>query len=246
MAPIPRSEPRGPMDETTKTECRDLAMALADAARGETLRYFRQRDLGADNKRAEGFDPVTEGDRAAEAVMRDLIETRRPDDGILGEEFPPKQSTSGLTWVLDPIDGTRGYISGTPTWGTLIALHNGTKPVFGVIDQPYIDERFWGGFGAAEVCGPRGTVSLATSSVKSLDDAIIFTTFPEVGSSDEAAGFTGPAARQIRAGAFWLRPTLTFTTRPSRSSRTSHDRDPHSKCRCRGHNGRCPSRDEIR
>ena len=193
MAPIPRSEPRGPMDETTKTECRDLAMALADAARGETLRYFRQRDLGADNKRAEGFDPVTEGDRAAEAVMRDLIETRRPDDGILGEEFPPKQSTSGLTWVLDPIDGTRGYISGTPTWGTLIALHNGTKPVFGVIDQPYIDERFWGGFGAAEVCGPRGTVSLATSSVKSLDDAIIFTTFPEVGSSDEAAGFSAVA-----------------------------------------------------
>ena len=193
MAPIPRTALRGPMDEKTKAECRDLAMALADAAREETLRYFRQRNLGADNKRVEGFDPVTEGDRAAEAVMRGLIEKHRPDDGILGEEFPAKASNSGLTWVLDPIDGTRGYISGTPTWGTLIALHDGTKPVLGVIDQPYIDERFWGGFGTAEVCGARGTLSLATSSVRNLDDAIIFTTFPEVGSSEEAAGFAAIA-----------------------------------------------------
>ena len=168
-------------------------MALADAARVETLRYFRKRDLGADNKHADGFDPVTEGDRAAEAVMRDLIEKHRPDDGILGEEFPPRASRSGLTWVLDPIDGTRGYISGTPTWGTLIALHDGAKPVFGVIDQPYIEERFWGGFGAAKMCGPRGTASLTTSSVARLNDAIIFTTFPEVGTSDEAAGFAAVA-----------------------------------------------------
>jgi myo-inositol-1(or 4)-monophosphatase len=181
------------MDEKTKTDCRDLAMALADSARVETLRYFRRPDLRADNKRSEGFDPVTEGDRAAEAAMRKLIEDRRPLDGVLGEEFPPKESTSGLTWVLDPIDGTRGYISGTPTWGTLIALHDGTAPVFGVIDQPYIEERFWGGFGQAQVDGPRGTLDLKTSAVETLDDAIIFTTFPEVGTPDEAAGFAAVA-----------------------------------------------------
>lgn len=181
------------MDDKTKIDCRELAMALADAAREETLRYFRQRELAADNKRLEGFDPVTEGDRAAEAVMRELIQERRPDDGILGEEFPPKESKSGLTWVLDPIDGTRGYISGTPTWGTLIALHDGAKPVFGIIDQPYIEERFWGGFGKAQLDGPRGRLPLRTSSVEGLDQAIIFTTFPELGSAEEAAGFAAVA-----------------------------------------------------
>ncbi len=168
-------------------------MALADIARVETLRYFRRPYLDADNKQVEGFDPVTEGDRAAEAAMRGLIESRRPLDGILGEEFPPKPSNSGLTWVLDPIDGTRGYISGTPTWGTLIALHDGDKPVFGVIDQPYIQERFWGGFGQGQVEGPRGKLALKTSSVGGLKDAIIFTTFPEVGTPDDALGFAAVA-----------------------------------------------------
>jgi len=189
MAPMRGTVLRGPMDENTRTDCRNLAAALADAARVETLRYFRKPGLRADNKHADGFDPVTEGDRAAEAAMRKLIETRRPLDGILGEEFPPKETKSGLTWVLDPIDGTRGYVSGTPTWGTLIALHDGQAPVYGIIDQPYIGERFLGGFGEAVMSGPSGALPLRTSSVGVLADAVIFTTFPEVGAPEEGVAF---------------------------------------------------------
>lgn len=181
------------MDQQTQQECLALAHAMADAARVETLRHFRAPGLRADNKDAGGFDPVTEGDRASERAMRALIEARRPGDGILGEEFGTTPSQSGLTWVLDPIDGTRAFVAGTPTWGVLIALHDGTRPVMGVIDQPYIGERFVGGFGRAEMTGPRGGADLAASNVKALSDAVIFTTFPELGSPDEAAAFRSVA-----------------------------------------------------
>lgn len=177
------------MDQRLRQNCMELANALADAARSETLRFFRQEGLRADNKDMDGFDPVTEGDRAAEGVMRKMIETRRPKDGILGEEFGEKPSQSGLTWVLDPIDGTRGYLAGTPTWGTLIALHDGRTPVLGVIDQPYIGERFSGGWGHASLDGPLGSRVLNVSDVTELSEALILTTYPEVGDTGEGAAF---------------------------------------------------------
>ncbi len=83
--------------------------------------------------------------------MRAVLAQRRPDDGILGEEFGDKAGTSGLTWVLDPIDGTRGFLSGTPTWGVLIAVGDANGPILGIIDQPYIGERFIGGLGLAQL-----------------------------------------------------------------------------------------------
>ncbi|MEM6593537.1 MAG: inositol monophosphatase family protein, partial [Pseudomonadota bacterium] len=183
------------MDDATRQTCLSLADQLATAARDETLKYFRRPGTAADNKLADGFDPVTEGDRAAEAAMRKIIEAQRPDDGILGEEFGPKDSQSGLTWVLDPIDGTRGYISGTPTWGTLIALYDGTKPVLGVIDQPYIGERFVGGLGQAHLDGPRGRDALQVSNITTLSEATILTTFPEVGTPEEGTAFHAVAER---------------------------------------------------
>ncbi|MDG1801410.1 MAG: inositol monophosphatase family protein, partial [Paracoccaceae bacterium] len=84
-------------------DIRAVAHDLADAARAETLRYFRADGLTAENKEADGFDPVTAGDRSAEQAMRAILAERRPDDAILGEEFGSKDGTSGLTWVLDPI-----------------------------------------------------------------------------------------------------------------------------------------------
>lgn len=165
------------------------AHALADAARVETLAHFRKPGLEADNKREGGFDPVTAADRASEARMRSILAELRPDDGILGEEFGPKAGTSGLTWVLDPIDGTRAYMSGTPTWGVLIAVNAGDGPVLGVIDQPYIGERFIGGLGLAQVSGPQGTHPLTARGPRPLSEATLFTTFPEVGSADEGAAF---------------------------------------------------------
>jgi histidinol phosphatase-like enzyme (inositol monophosphatase family) len=166
------------------------AHALAEAARRETLRHFRSTSLVTDNKAASGgFDPVTVADRAAEAAMRAILAERRPHDGIMGEEAADRPGTSGLTWVLDPIDGTRGFIAGTPTWGVLIALCDADGPIFGIIDQPYIGERFEGGLGRARLTGPRGARPLAVSPAASLGEATLFTTFPEVGTARDRAGF---------------------------------------------------------
>lgn len=165
------------------------AHALADAARVETLRLFRQPELRADNKHETGFDPVTAADRASELKMREILAELRPDDGILGEEFAGKPGSTGLTWVLDPIDGTRAYMSGTPTWGVLIAVDDGNGPILGVIDQPYIGERFIGGLGLSEMSGPLGRTSLSTRAPRPLSEAILFTTFPEVGSPAERTAF---------------------------------------------------------
>ncbi|MBF9032480.1 histidinol-phosphatase [Rhodobacterales bacterium HKCCE3408] len=165
------------------------AHALADAARVETLRHFRATGLATDNKDAAGFDPVTEADRASEAAMRAILAARRPDDGIRGEEEADRPSRSGLTWIIDPIDGTRGFISGTPTWGVLIAVSAGEGPLFGLIDQPYIGERFEGGLGIAQLTGPHGTRPLGVRGTGDLSEAVLFTTFPEIGTPDDRRAF---------------------------------------------------------
>jgi len=171
------------------------AHALADAARRETLRHFRTAGgLAAETKETERFDPVTVADRAAEAAMRAILAERRPQDGVWGEEYGVVRGQSGLTWVLDPIDGTRGYLSGTPTWGVLIAVSEELPdgpgaPLFGLVDQPYIGERFAGGFGVAEVVGPMGRADLRARGPRPLSEAILYSTFPEVGTPAEGAAF---------------------------------------------------------
>lgn len=167
---------------------RTCAHVMADAARDVILPLFRS-GLVYDNKDAAGFDPVTEADRAAEQAMRAVLADLRPVDGILGEEFGITDGTSGLQWVLDPIDGTRGFISGTPTWGVLISVRDASGPLYGIIDQPYIGERFEGGFGCAEMIGPLGRRALGTKTTAELADATILTTFPEVGALQDGAGF---------------------------------------------------------
>jgi histidinol phosphatase-like enzyme (inositol monophosphatase family) len=178
------------------------AHELADVARVATLQHFRRGDLTADSKETGRFDPVTAADRLSEERMRAVLARRRPLDGILGEEFGTSSGTSGLTWVLDPIDGTRGYLSGTPTWGVLISVRDEQGPIFGIIDQPYIGERFEGGLGRSRVVGPMGEARLAARAARPLSEAILFTTFPEVGTPDESAAFrrVAPKARLVRYG----------------------------------------------
>jgi myo-inositol-1(or 4)-monophosphatase len=178
-----------------RTDLLATAMDLADAARGAVLPHFRSPSLTADSKAAEGFDPVTEADRAAEAAMRAILADRRPADGVLGEEMGATAGTSGLTWVLDPIDGTRAFLSGTPTWGVLIAVSDSTGPRLGVIDQPWTRERFVGGLGEAWADGPAGRVALRTRPSRPLSQAILFTTFPEVGTKAEGRAFHALSAR---------------------------------------------------
>ena len=134
--------------------------------------------------------------------MRAILSVKRPDDGIVGEEFDAVESQSGLTWVLDPIDGTRGFLSGTPTWGVLIAVSDASGPVFGMIDQPYIGERFVGHGAAAWMHGPRGRFDLATRAARPLGAATVFTTFPEIGSAQERRAFEAVAgqAQLVRYG----------------------------------------------
>ncbi|MFW2542079.1 histidinol-phosphatase [Primorskyibacter sp. 2E107] len=177
------------LSDTVSHELVETAHALADAAGKAILPHFRTVGLISDNKLAGGFDPVTIADRAAEEAMRAVLAVRRPQDAILGEEFGHTEGTSGLTWVLDPIDGTRGFISGTPTWGVLIAVGDESGPLFGMIDQPYTGERFVGGLGQAHWTGPHGGADLRVRGTQALGDAILFTTFPEVGSAEEGAAF---------------------------------------------------------
>lgn len=160
---------------------------MAEAARGVTLRHFRT-PMTIDSKRAD-FDPVTIADRAAEEAMREILARDRADDAILGEEGGAAPGTSGLTWVLDPVDGTRGFISGTPTWGVLIGLQDATGPVFGIIDQPFTGERFVGAPSGATWTRGDDSHAITVSTVETLAEATLLTTFPEVGTQAEGAAF---------------------------------------------------------
>jgi myo-inositol-1(or 4)-monophosphatase len=159
-------------------------------ASGETILPFFRTSLSIENKsNTHDFDPVTEADRAAEAVMRRLIKDNFPQHGIVGEEFGIERENAEYVWVLDPIDGTKSFIAGFPLWGTLIALlHQGT-PVFGMMHQPYIGERFSGDNGSAHYQGPSGERKLAVRRCASLKEATSFTTSPLLMNTADRAAF---------------------------------------------------------
>ena len=193
------------MTDISKTDQEFLisvAHKAADAARKVTLSYFRGQQLATENKAGVGFDPVTKADREAEAAICDILQELRPQDAIQGEEHGNQPGTSGLTWVLDPIDGTRGYMSGTPTWGTLISIRDETGPIMGLIDQPHIGERFFGGFGVSELNHNGNVTPLGVHPAASLGDAILYTTHPGVGSKVEEVAFHALAknVRLLRYG----------------------------------------------
>ncbi|MBL8551652.1 MAG: histidinol-phosphatase [Hyphomonadaceae bacterium] len=172
-----------------------FAGSLAETARGVILPYFRA-DHGLENKAARGFDPVTLADRAAEEALRARIEETYPEHGIIGEEYAEKPSRSGFSWVLDPIDGTRAFISGLPLWGVLIALSYEGKPLIGIMDQPYLGERFRGFPGGADLHTRDGVRPLKVRACEKLTDASISTTDVKLFTPAEAAGF-----EQVRAAA---------------------------------------------
>ena len=172
----------------------DLACRLADAAGAVSLPHFRSKDLDAGNKKNDGgFDPVTVADKAAEAAIRAILAVERPDDGVFGEEQAPTEGTSGLTWVIDPIDGTRAFISGLPTWGILIALDDGETGRIGVVDQPHIGERFVGvneGPDSRAWLTHRGeTQPITTRPCPGLAAATLYTTTPDMFTPREWEGY---------------------------------------------------------
>ncbi len=188
-------------NSTDRADLLSAANAAADAARVAALRHFRRVDLDAEDKGgAAGYDPVTQGDRETEAVIRAVLAKRRPGDAIQGEEHDDTDGDSGVTWVIDPIDGTRSYMSGAPTWGVLIAAADADGPVVGLIDQPHIGERYVGDLFDDASAGAfyfRGADKrrLRTRACARIEDAVLFTTFPEIGSAQERAAFERVKAR---------------------------------------------------
>ncbi len=154
-----------------------FAEKLADEAGKAILPYFRGEGSIADNKASSGFDPVTEADKAAERAIRAVIDEERPDDAIMGEEYDYKDGTSGWTWYLDPIDGTRAFMSGLPVWTTLIGLVKDNKSIIGVIDQAYLEERYVGTPSGSYMIKKGGEKTLLkTRDCSKLTDAILATT----------------------------------------------------------------------
>jgi myo-inositol-1(or 4)-monophosphatase len=146
---------------------------------GETVLPFFRTALSVDNKGGPGgFDPVTAADHAAETAMRTLIRRSFPSHGIIGEEYGEERADAEYVWVLDPIDGTKSFISGMPAWGTLIALLRAGEPVFGMMNQPFIRERFSGDGAKAHYRGPAGARDLRVRACAALAEAVLFTTSP--------------------------------------------------------------------
>ena len=177
-----------------------FAHRLADAS-GDVIRpYFRARIDVTDKRpviRGEPvFDPVTEADKKGEIAIREIIRRERPDDGILGEEFGEQRGTNRWRWVLDPVDGTRGFITGRHEWGSLIALEYETHPVLGVLDQPVLGERFVGANGRTWLHTREGRAPLESRKGVALSDAILCATHPDgYFSPDERTIFARVASR---------------------------------------------------
>lgn len=150
---------------------------LADSATEAIMPHFRASGQ-VDNKAMSGFDPVTAGDRAAEAALRRLINETFPSHGIMGEEYGDENLEAEHVWVLDPIDGTRAFISGLPVWGTLIGLLSGGRPALGMMAQPFTGERFSGDGRSARYTGPGGPRALRTRACDGLGNAVLSTTTP--------------------------------------------------------------------
>jgi myo-inositol-1(or 4)-monophosphatase len=157
---------------------------------GEAILPFFRTSLGVDNKNVgRGFDPVTAADRGAEQAMRSVIRRSLPEHGIVGEEFGNERAEAEYVWFLDPIDGTKSFISGMPIWGTLIGLTHFAKPVFGMMHQPFTRERFTGDGGAARYRGPTGERKLMVRRCTALDDATLFTTTPSLMDEEDRRAF---------------------------------------------------------
>ncbi len=181
------TQPRPTITSLSQAEIAELTAflhRLADAAAAVTLQHFRVQLAVEDKSHGMadtvfGFDPVTIADRDAEKAIRQLIEKHYPRHGILGEEYGLTREDARLRWIIDPIDGTRAFVAGVPTWGTLIGLYLDGRPLIGLMDQPFIGERFWGGPDGSFYRHGQTERPLQTRACKSLDRAIFSTTSPD-------------------------------------------------------------------
>jgi inositol-phosphate phosphatase / L-galactose 1-phosphate phosphatase / histidinol-phosphatase len=174
-----------------------LISRLADAA-GAAIRPYYRSEFGLESK--GDATPVTLADRAAESAIRAILESERPNDGIIGEEYGSVRAGAARQWVIDPIDGTTSFVAGRPIFGTLIALMQDSWPVMGVIDQPILRERWLGATG-------RGTtfngMAAKSRSCAALSDAILSTTSPNCFSDHEGEHFMALAQKTAHRRLIW-------------------------------------------
>ena len=175
-------------------ELEDFALELAHTAGGIAQAHFRQ-PITVENKGATAFDPVTNADRAIERVLRAAIVARYPDHGIVAEEEGERAGHSDYTWFIDPIDGTRAFMTGSPLWGTLIGLTRKEQPLFGMLVQPVLEEVFFGGPSGSWLIKTERRDRLKSRACASLERAVLASTHPDMFAGDKAAAFRALADR---------------------------------------------------
>ena len=179
--------------EEVLIELEGFALELAHTAGGIAEAYFRS-NFAVDNKDAKGFDPVTSADHAIEKVLRAAIRAKYPDHGIIAEESGATVAGSGYCWYIDPIDGTRAFLMGSPLWGTLIGLTVSNRAVFGLLAQPILGELFFGSPGGSWLIRADGRKRLRSSGCAELSKARLASTHPRFFSADQRARFDRLAA----------------------------------------------------
>ena len=184
----------------------ELALEMADVADQLSMSRYRALDLSVETK--PDFTPVTEADRAVETSLRERLASKRPSDGVIGEEFPNTNEAASRTWIIDPIDATKNYVRGVPVWGTLIALAIDGEPVVGVVSAPAMGRRWWAspedGAFTKDVDGSIRKIS--PSKVQLLSDASFSYSDPigwDLLGKDSLAKITNAVWRTRGYGDFW-------------------------------------------
>ena len=175
-------------------ELEGFALELGHTAGGIARVYFRNA-FAVQNKDASGFDPVTSADRAIESVLRKMIRERYPDHGIVAEEEGSDRPDSRFTWFIDPIDGTRSFMMGSPLWGTLVGLTEQGKPIFGLLSQPFLEEVFFGTPSGSWLIKAAGRQRLRSRPTVELAQATLACTHPDMFQASGRDRFNALAAR---------------------------------------------------
>jgi len=183
--------------QVTNENIKSVMLKAAEAAAKEILPLFRS-NCNVENKFSTGFDPVTIADKNSEKVIREIIGDAFPEHSILGEELADKNTNSEYVWIIDPIDGTRSFISGLPVWGILIGLLKNGKAIAGLNSQPYIGETYIAVGNSAEFIFKGEVSALKVSETKNLDEAIMFTTTPELFSNKAQKAAFANVEKQVR------------------------------------------------
>lgn len=176
------------MADSSILELEDFALELARTAGAIAQAHFR-KSYSVENKAGNGFDPVTSADRAIERVLRARIVERYPQHGIVAEEEEARPAESPYTWFIDPIDGTRSFMMGTPLWGTLVGLTHGDRPLFGLLSQPVLEEIFFGGPSGSWLVKPDRRDRLKTRRCTALENASLACTHPSMFVGAHATAF---------------------------------------------------------